>query len=266
MQTKWEIAQENELKSWVKTDIDHDFLIEIWQERMSQIGLKFEEINQGKKILDIGCGPVLFLHIIPKTNLMVAADPLNDAYKQNLKFPRKEYIVYENFLAEKIPYEDEKFDMIFCLNALDHMVKPKEALFEIMRVLNYNGFLYLEFENTSPLFKFLTKFRYKKPLAEFHPHIITTQEVIKYIIDSKYKFKITMMKSRPQFSFNKVKYLFKLIFKRKKRTTYEKTVSSLSYGKFSFILHHILILIERMLYIIWPWKYSYFVNLVIQKI
>jgi len=264
MDKKWEIAQKNELKSWIDTDINYDTLIKDWNNRMKQIGFNIEELDKTKNILDLGCGPVPILHILPNANLMVAADPLNEEYKN--KFPRKNYIIYKTFMAEKIPYEDAIFDIIFCINALDHMANPEEAFKEMIRVLKHNGLLYLEFQNTSPLSKFLARLGYKKPLTEFHPHLISEEDIINILNNSYYNFKILMKKRRPQFSFKKIKYLLSLIFTRKKITKYEKVVSALSYGKSKFISHHIIIFIERLLYFIFPQKYSYFVNLVIQKI
>jgi ubiquinone/menaquinone biosynthesis C-methylase UbiE len=45
--------------------------------------------------------------------------------------------------AEDIPKPDESFDVVLCVNALDHMIHPDKALEEMCRVLKRDGIFVL---------------------------------------------------------------------------------------------------------------------------
>ena len=42
-------------------------------------------------------------------------------------------------VAESIPKQDGSFDVVICVNALDHMINPVKALSEMQRVLKKDG-------------------------------------------------------------------------------------------------------------------------------
>jgi SAM-dependent methyltransferase len=50
-------------------------------------------------------------------------------------------ITYEDF--EHLSYQDNYFDMVHCVNALDHTVDARQALSELERVCKPGGWIYL---------------------------------------------------------------------------------------------------------------------------
>jgi SAM-dependent methyltransferase len=48
---------------------------------------------------------------------------------------------------EKLPFEDEKFDLVYCLETLEHLTNPDNAISEIRRVLKGGGALVLSTPN-----------------------------------------------------------------------------------------------------------------------
>ena len=48
---------------------------------------------------------------------------------------------FEKANSEELPFEDEKFDISFCLSSLEHMKNPDEAIKEMIRVTKKNGLL-----------------------------------------------------------------------------------------------------------------------------
>lgn len=263
MTDRWEVAQEHELSSWIETDMDEAKLLARWREDLPRIEMVTGKISRETKVLDVGCGPVPLLHLLPRARLMVAADPLNKEYQK--KYPRKDHILYKDFCAEEIPYNDHSFDLIFCINALDHMKNPRKALREIFRVLDKGGFLYLEYENTSPLMRFLQRLGYAKHLSEYHPHLISTAAVLKSLGTTGQSFEVVELSLRPQFTLGKVRFLLGMLFKGKRMTSYEKSISSISSGPLGFLSHNLIILVERVGYFFDPQRFAYFTTLVIRK-
>ena len=48
--------------------------------------------------------------------------------------------------AEKLIFEDNLFDFVFCLNSFEHISDPSKALSEIKRVLKPSGFAFIQFD------------------------------------------------------------------------------------------------------------------------
>jgi len=97
-----------------------------------------------KTILDIGCGPMFIsytltgdvneyigIDIMPDALLKRYRDAMNGAGVKSLHAIRAD--------AEHLPFRDGSFDFILCLDVLEHLNKPRQAILEIYRVLKIGG-------------------------------------------------------------------------------------------------------------------------------
>ena len=108
--------------------------------------LKFHDLvnDKNKKIIDVGCGygtSLKYFHSLGYKNIY-GIDPDNDLAKT---IP-KEIAEIKNGVAQKIPYPDESFDVVFVNGALHHMPirkeTYKEAIKEMDRVLKPGGHVF----------------------------------------------------------------------------------------------------------------------------
>jgi len=108
--------------------------------------LKFHELvnDKNKKIIDVGCGygtSLKYFHSIGYKNIY-GIDPDNDL----IKTIPKEIAEIKNGMAQKIPYPDESFDVVFVNGALHHIPirkeTYKEAIKEMDRVLKPGGHVF----------------------------------------------------------------------------------------------------------------------------
>jgi len=89
-------------------------------------------------IADLGAGAVSTTGSTwPDTNVTIVASDLLDYGYPGLLIP----IEYQDM--ENLTYEDESFDIVHCVNALDHTVNPQKAIEEMKRVCKPGGFIYL---------------------------------------------------------------------------------------------------------------------------
>lgn len=101
----------------------------------------------GKRVLDIGCGPNP--HARAFTNCKIyCLDELVEEYKE-IGFPLDMYssendLVYVKGSAENIPFEDNFFDAVISVNAIDHVDDFHKVAKEISRVLRPKGVLRME--------------------------------------------------------------------------------------------------------------------------
>ncbi|MCD6270656.1 methyltransferase domain-containing protein, partial [bacterium] len=104
-------------------------------------------IGPGNKILDIGCGTgeltIRLSSLLDENGEIIGTDISSEMikianYKKNKYCKNKnlKFIVGE---ANKLPFPNNYFHFVFCLNSFHHYPNQRQALEEIYRVLKPNG-------------------------------------------------------------------------------------------------------------------------------
>jgi SAM-dependent methyltransferase len=106
-------------------------------------GLTTEDFKD-KRILDIGCGPCGSLEWANMAARRVGLDPLARKYQQLVG--QKHKMEYVTAPSERIPFPDAYFDVLSCLNALDHVDDFDTTVREIKRVVKRGGLFLLSVE------------------------------------------------------------------------------------------------------------------------
>lgn len=88
-----------------------------------------------KTILDVGCGEGFTLNKLRKNNIgkdLIGVDYSTTAVTLGKKqFP---HLNLKQGDAYKLPFKDNTFDLVLCLEVLEHLENPQKALKEIVRV------------------------------------------------------------------------------------------------------------------------------------
>ena len=132
--TRWQIAQQAEIKWWRrylrKKDKDsyYDWKKEYWRDFLANCKAVWPDKPE-LQILDAGCGPAGIFTILDRHSV-TAVDPLLAAYNDSLegKFDPAEYpnVRFVNSGLEETTFTEE-FDVVFCLNAINHVSDMKTA-------------------------------------------------------------------------------------------------------------------------------------------
>ena len=101
------------------------------------------------KILDIGCGTGSEIDFFTEFGEITGIDSSKEAINLCLKRGLEKKVIEAN--AEKLSFPDEIFDLILCLDVLEHIQYPEFAIAEISRLLKKEGFVVL----TVPAFAWL---------------------------------------------------------------------------------------------------------------
>ncbi len=107
------------------------------------------------ELLDVGCASGVFTeHLAEKVKgevWGVDKNPEFIVYAKKVR-PKLKFLVAS---AERLPFEEERFEVLTCLEVLEHLPEPQKALLEFNRVLKRKGRLLLLVPTQSLLFRFL---------------------------------------------------------------------------------------------------------------
>lgn len=102
-----------------------------------------------EKALEVGCGPFTNIRLISKCckiNKIYCCDPLIYVYKSfNLTWLSsqilKNRIKISSNKCENLKFDNNYFDLVVCINVLDHVQDVEKCLKEIARVVKRGGFI-----------------------------------------------------------------------------------------------------------------------------
>lgn len=123
---------------------------------LEQRGTDFEEFQAnlpelsealwtpGLKLLEVGTGLISPLETCADLKAEVTAvDPLMNQYNEIYPLGGRP-VNYIQASGEELPFENESFDAVSCLNVIDHTPYPHKMLEEIIRVLKPGGKFFFE--------------------------------------------------------------------------------------------------------------------------
>lgn len=101
-------------------------------------------LDSVRTVLDAGCGPGYTLKLIGELNSNIdlfAVDVALAAEKHIIKhLPRVHFYRAD---TTKLPFDDGVFDLVLCIQTLEHLKRPELALAELARVASTSGSLVL---------------------------------------------------------------------------------------------------------------------------
>lgn len=135
--------------------ISHNLFQRYWHLRRFHEVAKVIKPTEGP-VLDIGChGGTFTGKILDKINTkqIYGVDISKDAIKKiSKRFPFGHFKVAS---GEELPFPNNFFSAIFCLEVLEHVDYPQKVIAEIGRVLKKGGYAVLLVPSESLLFKFV---------------------------------------------------------------------------------------------------------------
>ena len=113
----------------------------------------------GKSVLDVGCAGGFMAEAIAENGANVTGiDPAESAIAAARSHAEGQNfsIRYDVGVGESLPYPDETFDAVVCVDVLEHVADLKKVISEIARVLKPGGMFLFDTINRNPLARFVT--------------------------------------------------------------------------------------------------------------
>lgn len=185
---KWKIAQKLELYWWKRylaKKSPADYLVwkkNYWLSFLDKIGLPIATL-ENREILDAGCGPA-GINIVLEKNKVVAFDPLIEDYGVLPHFQPKNYpfVAFKKSTLEGFSSE-KQFDLIFCLNAINHVSDIHKSYRVLTDSLKKGGTMVISIDaHNHGFFKHLFRLI---PGDALHPHQYDLAEYRQFIENEK---------------------------------------------------------------------------------
>ena len=114
---------------------------------------------RGKAVLDLGCaGGFMAEALAARGATVTGIDPAADAIEAARRHAAQGglAIAYDVGVGESLPYADAAFDVVVCVDVLEHVADLHKVLAEIARVLRPGGLFLYDTINRNPLARLAT--------------------------------------------------------------------------------------------------------------
>ena len=154
---RWLLAQQYEKKTWDENFQLCDDWNSWWKKRFEDYSLIEEHLRDKKNIsiIEVGCGPFTNVRLIESVlsysdiKKITLSDPLLESYKKipchvSSLFEKNPSSYSYDFFQEQLEYlshKDESFDLLICINVLDHVEDVTKCISEMKRVLKKDGLI-----------------------------------------------------------------------------------------------------------------------------
>jgi len=200
---RWKIAQFLEVRWWRNYLSEKDktsyysWKKEYWYTFLSKHSIT---IPRNQRILDAGCGPAGIFTVL-QDHQVVALDPLLGYYQAQLPLFEPTdwpWVTFHKSSLEDFQVESP-FNLVFCLNAINHVADLGKSLNGLSEVCTSNGTLYLSVDvHRWRFFRWLFGL---VPVDILHPHQYTSSEYVKRMEVSG--FRISQVRTiKKEFFFN----------------------------------------------------------------
>ncbi|WP_254821319.1 methyltransferase domain-containing protein [Haloglomus halophilum] len=113
----------------------------IWNEEMRNEALELFDIDEGDRVLDVGCGTGFATEgLLEYTEDVYGLDQSeHQLEKAYAKFGTRGQVKFHRGDAERLPFKDDTFDALWSSGSIEYWPNPVDALEEFRRVVKPGG-------------------------------------------------------------------------------------------------------------------------------
>lgn len=139
------IPSNEELEEYYSSEYElTEFFSPITAKRYEEILDRFEHLKKTKNLLDVGTGSAFFAEIAIKRGWNVYGTELTD---QTIQAAEQKGIKMSKGKLEDIQFESDFFDLVICIEVIEHVSYPVSFVNEVQRTLRSGGAVYISTPN-----------------------------------------------------------------------------------------------------------------------
>lgn len=194
---RWNLAQTLEVQWWKRyltNKEPDDYLVwkrDYWIQLLKE--LRTVNVEPDNFVLDAGCGPAGVFIALDEAQV-TAIDPLLDKYQDLPHFQpsRCPNVEFETRTIESLEYQ-KKFDVVFCLNAINHVADIDLAYDKLCDAVKEDGQLVVSIDAHKS--QFLKQIFKVLPGDVLHPHQYDLKDYEKFLNVRGFKVEQTLLKT-----------------------------------------------------------------------
>ncbi|WP_175991275.1 class I SAM-dependent methyltransferase [Bacillus sp. Marseille-Q1617] len=135
---------ENAKSRWdINADNWHSRSAEMWStgSRKAIIPFFLKNVNEGKKVGDLGCGDGYGSYLLHQNGFKVTGMDFSEKMVEIANQLEKEHLQFVQGDLVRPPFKDNAFDAVMAINSIEWTESPLQALNELERVTAKNGFI-----------------------------------------------------------------------------------------------------------------------------
>lgn len=153
-----QIPLDEELEKYYSNEYElTEFFSPITAKRYEEILDRFEPLRKSNRLLDVGSGSAFFAEIALKRGWEVYGTELTDA---TISLAEKKGLNMSKGRLEDVQFEANSFDLVVCIEVIEHVSFPQSFTSEIHRVLRSGGAVYISTPNFDSLLRRKLKGQY----------------------------------------------------------------------------------------------------------
>ncbi len=145
------MPMEQEVKNWYDQWYKAEGINTMQSYEYYPIFLDFLRVEAGKNILDVACGTGFLLKAATKRGLVTFGVDISEEAIKTTKTVSPKSVVFVG-KGEDLKFEDNTFDYVTCLGALEHFLDMKQGLQQIKRVAKDNAMFCIMVPNSNYFF------------------------------------------------------------------------------------------------------------------
>lgn len=160
-----------------------------WRKLLDQANIR---VSPGQQILDAGCGPAGIFTVLEHCRV-VGVDPLLDRYRNDLAHFDPAWYPWVRFYPEKVETFSPAapFDVVFCLNAVNHFLDLDKSLRQLKAALLPEGKIFLSVDaHRSARLKWIFQ---RLPGDILHPHQYSLADYINRLEQAGFSVENTLL-------------------------------------------------------------------------
>lgn len=158
-----------------------NYLSPITIQRYHELLDRFEPFRKTNKLLDVGAGCGFFLEVAKEKGWEVYGTEFSDDIVAHC---REKGLEIRQGSLEQVGFDSEMFDVITCIEVIEHLVDPKKTTEEMHRIVRRGGCVYLTTPNFNALLRYRLKARYNIISFPLHLSYFTTKTIGKMFGDA----------------------------------------------------------------------------------
>jgi 2-polyprenyl-3-methyl-5-hydroxy-6-metoxy-1,4-benzoquinol methylase len=198
--------------------------------------------GEGKKVLDVGCGPGFFLKAVEERNWRAEGVEVSEAAVKYAKDVVKVQVHHGKL--EDIVFSPGSFDAVVLLDALEHLSNPLQTLRHCHDLLKEKGILILNTPDYNSLSRLILRKDWAVLSPAEHLYNFTQRTLSRLLKDAEFRsMKIfNLIQFNPDYTHNKNSYRYKVwkrmnhfldksvFFQRIKTKNYQRVLGALEEG------------------------------------